>query len=309
MLDLTRLQVLVALARTGSQAAAADELHYSQPTISHHLRRLEAETGAVLVRKVGRGLQLTDEGRMLAARGEEILGLVARADAELAATVSLQSGHVRLAVFPSAVATLGPAIVTRAREAHPGLTLEVTEAEPPEAERLLLAGDVDMAVSFTYPAQRTADAITSEVLGRDPLYLVTPPTAKAPAAPDLPLSIGDLTAYSDEPWMAGCERCRGYLVSTCEGAGFTPRIQFASDDYVAVQALIAVGHGVSMLPGLALSAHRHPAVTVTPIESAARSIRLLTLGKPPLPAGIAAVSDVVRGVVAEVGQAAAAKVA
>ena len=48
MLDLARLEALVAFARTGSVSAAADELHYSQPTISHHLKRLEAETGAVL---------------------------------------------------------------------------------------------------------------------------------------------------------------------------------------------------------------------------------------------------------------------
>lgn len=46
MLDITRLRVLEAVARLGSVTAAAKELHYTQPTVSHHLARLEAETGA-----------------------------------------------------------------------------------------------------------------------------------------------------------------------------------------------------------------------------------------------------------------------
>ena len=84
MIDVNRLQVLVALAKYGTASAAAEALHYSQPTVSHHLKRLEADTGAVLVRRVGRGLVLTEEGVRLAARGEEILGLMSRASSELA---------------------------------------------------------------------------------------------------------------------------------------------------------------------------------------------------------------------------------
>ncbi|WP_084127401.1 LysR family transcriptional regulator [Demequina sp. NBRC 110054] len=313
MLDLTRLQALVAFARTGSVSAAADELHYSQPTVSHHLKRLEAETGAVLFRRVGRSLVLTDEGRRLADRGEEILGLVSRADSELASAVSLQSGRVRLAIFPSGIATLAPRIVTEMRERHPGLSLEVREAEPPEAEGLLLADEVDLAITFTYPREKPSDAITAEMLGEDPLYLVTPPArpdcqaghsvaALEPSREPLGsrIAIGRLADFADDDWMAGCERCRGYLVATCEDAGFEPHVQFASDDFVAIQALIAVGHGVSMLPGLALAAHRHPDVVLTPIDGAARTLRLVSLGRPPLPPALDATTAVIREVVAEV---------
>src|ERR671931_691789 len=59
MLDLTRLRVLVAVARTGSVTAAARELHYTQPAVSHHLAKLETETGAQLVQRIGRGIRLT----------------------------------------------------------------------------------------------------------------------------------------------------------------------------------------------------------------------------------------------------------
>ncbi|HZL80943.1 MAG TPA: LysR family transcriptional regulator [Demequina sp.] len=296
MIDVTRLQVLVALAKYGTASAAAEALHYSQPTVSHHLKRLEAETGAVLMRRVGRGLVLTDEGVRLAARGEEILGLMSRASTELASAVSLQSGHVRLAIFPSGMATLAPRIVTELAERHPGLQLDIAEAEPPEAERLLIEGSVDLAITFTYPDYECSDAVTSEVMGEDPLYLVTPPRKHV----DGTMAVAGLAAFQDEDWMAGCERCRGYLVSACAQADFTPTIRFASDDYVAVQALIAVGHGVTMLPGLALAAHRHPDVEVTRVEGAVRSLRLLSLGRPPLPPALDAASRVAREVVTAV---------
>src|SRR6476660_2917143 len=108
MLDLTRLRVLVALARHGSVTAAARPLRYAQPSVSHHLARLEAETGARLVQRVGRGIRLTEAGRMLADRAEEILGRLDAAEAELSAHARLSSGRVRLAAFPSALATIVP---------------------------------------------------------------------------------------------------------------------------------------------------------------------------------------------------------
>src|SRR4051795_72987 len=65
MLDVMRLRVIDAIARHGSVTAAAKELHYSQPSVSHHLARLEAETGAQLVQRVGRGIRLTPAGHLL----------------------------------------------------------------------------------------------------------------------------------------------------------------------------------------------------------------------------------------------------
>src|SRR5688500_20173865 len=100
MLDLTRLRVLLAVARHGSVTAAAEALHYAQPSVSHHLSRLEAETGAHLVQRVGRGVRLTPAGRLLAERAEEILGRLGAAEAELAEHSGLRAGPVRLAAVP-----------------------------------------------------------------------------------------------------------------------------------------------------------------------------------------------------------------
>ncbi|MFJ9316380.1 LysR family transcriptional regulator [Pimelobacter simplex] len=282
MIDLRRLEALVAVHRTGSVSGAAAALHYGQPTISHHLRRLEAETGAVLLQRVGRGVRLTPEGERLARRGEEVLGLLARAEAELAATTSLQSGRVRLAAFPSGAATLVPGAIALLAERHPGIRLDLVEAEPPEAHELLRAGEIDLALTFAYPDQPEPEQITVVPVVDDPLYLVT----RADAAPAPAV---DLAGYAASDWIAGCERCRRELLSLCAEAGFTPAIAFASDDYVAVQSLVATGLGVTVLPGLALRAHQHAGVVRRRLD-AHRRVQLATYGAPPRPAAVDAVA-------------------
>jgi len=146
ILDVTRLRVLVAVARHGSVTAAARALNYAQPSVSHHLARLEAETGATLTQRSGRGIRLTDAGRLLAGRAEEILGRLDAAERELAAHVEQRHERIRLAGFASALATIVPAALSRLAAGHPGIDLLLTEAEQPEAMRMLRAGQVDIAL-------------------------------------------------------------------------------------------------------------------------------------------------------------------
>ncbi|MCL2541777.1 MAG: LysR family transcriptional regulator [Nocardioidaceae bacterium] len=288
MIDLRRLEALVALHRAGTVSAAAERLHYGQPTVSHHLRRLETETGSVLLQRVGRGVRLTPEGERLARRGEEILGLLERAEAELAASTSLQSGRVRVAAFPSAAATLVPAAVGILAERHPGIDLELAEAEPPEAAEMLRAGTADLALTFRYPDQADPDGLTSTTVLTDPLYLVT--TDAVGREHRRPSGEPHLADYAESRWITGCERCRSQLMTLCEAAGFTPRIAFASDDYVAVQSLVASGLGVTLLPGLALQAHQRDDVRRSLVRGGERRVQVSSYGAPPRPAVVDAVA-------------------
>ncbi|WP_182876149.1 LysR family transcriptional regulator [Microbispora sp. H10670] len=287
-IDVVRLRVLVALARAGTVTAAAHELHYSQSSVSHHLARLEAETGAKLVQRVGRGVRLTEAGRLLAERGAEILGRLDAASAELSAHVGLRAGRVRLAAFPSALGTFVPAAAQRLAREHPGLDLRLMEAEPPEALRLLRAGEVDVAVVFRYGGTGPEDdGVRLVHLLDDPSLLVTPGLVSSGAATGSDLG-ADLAAYADAPWIAGCERCRAHLLALCGEAGFEPRVSFTTDDYVAVQAMVAAGLGVAVLPRLALSAHRHPDVLTCELPGPARRVHAATYGEPPDPPATAA---------------------
>jgi DNA-binding transcriptional LysR family regulator len=288
MLDVTRLRVLAAVARHGSVTAAAQALHYAQPSVSHHLARLEAETGSRLIQRAGRGIRLTDAGRMLAERAEEILGRLDAAEIELAAHTGLRSGRVRLAAFPSALGTFVPAAAAGFAAAHPGVDLRFTEAEPPETVRLLRNGEVEVALMFVYPEEPAPDldGLRHELLLREPLHLVTPAGWAGDALAD----------HRDRPWISGCERCRGELLRVCAAAGFAPDIRFTTDDYVAVQALVAAGLGVTVLPGLALAAHHHPGVRTVELPATSRHVYTAVYGDPPDPPGTTALLDQLRTV-------------
>ena len=277
MLDVTRLRVIEALARLGSVTAAAKELHYSQPTVSHHLARLEAETGAQLLQRVGRGIRLTPAGQLLADRAAEILGRVDAAAAELSSHLGLTAGRVRLAGFTSVLSTLVPAAAEILRREHPGLQLSVIDTHPPEALHLLRTGHVDVALIFRYDESPPEDDDIRLVhVLDDPTYLLTTSGSTA------------LADHRASTWIAGCERCRAHLIEDCARAGFAPRIEYTTDDMVLMQALVGAGVGVTTIPGLALRSHRARGITATEIPGSTRRVFAATYGAPPDPPATAA---------------------
>src|SRR5271165_933143 len=106
MLNVARLSVLRAVGRHGSFSAAADSLGYTQPAVSRQIATLEAETGAVLVRRDANGATLTDAGEVLVRHAEAIFAALEDAESELRAVIGLEAGRVRLATFSSAAATI-----------------------------------------------------------------------------------------------------------------------------------------------------------------------------------------------------------
>jgi DNA-binding transcriptional LysR family regulator len=273
MLDVTRLRVLDAVARLGSVTAAARELGYSQPSISHHLARLEAETGAQLLQRVGRGIRLTQAGRLLADRAAEIIGRIDAADAELSAHVGLTAGRVRLAGFASAIASLVPPAAAMLGRDHPGLAIGVTDTHPPDALELLRTGKVELAIIFRYDdADDEPPGVRLHHLLDDPMYLLANRRVRG------------LASQRNAPWVAGCERCRGHLVALCASAGFEPHIAYESDDMVLIQSLVTAGLCVATLPGLALRAHHLDGVLATKLNVLPRRVYAATYGDSDPPA-------------------------
>jgi DNA-binding transcriptional LysR family regulator len=278
MLDVTRLRVLDAFARLGSVTAAAKELHYTQPTVSHHLARLEAETGAQLLQRAGRGVRLTPAGQLLADRAAEIIARIDAADAELAAHVGLTAGRVRLASFSSVIESLVPRAVAALTGEHPGLEIDLVGAQPPEALELLRAGRIDVAIIFRYDdTDPEPQDIRLHHLFDDPLYLLS---AQA----------GDTVAtLRDATWIAGCDRCRRHLLAMCADEGFEPKIGYTSEDMVVLQGLVAAGLGVTTSPGLALRAHRIEGIAASELPGSHQQIYAATYGEPPDPPATTAV--------------------
>jgi molybdate transport repressor ModE-like protein len=287
MLDVRRLQMLRAVAREGSLSAAARALGYTQPAVSHHIARLEEEVGTALLTRLGRGVRLTDAGLALVEHTDAVVNRLSAAEEEVAAIAGLRAGRVRLSAFASGSATLMAGALTRLRAAHPGVEVSFTEADPEDGLPLLRAGDLDLVLGFSYaavPAREVRDLTTVPLL-HDPSHAILPATHPA-AAGDGPVA---LEALADETWIAGCPRCRGHLLHVAADAGFEPRIDFATDDYLTVQSLIAAGLGVSLLPALALCSARHDGVAVLPVAgSPARTVEVVLPAAERLPPAVTA---------------------
>ena len=293
-LDLQTVRVVRQVAEHGSLTAAAEALGYSQPAVSQQLRRFEERTGIALVERVGRGIRLTQSGRVLARHANAVATALEAAAGELGEIRGLRAGRVRLVAFPSASATIVPRLIAALAAAHPGVAVTYVEAEPPEAVAAVRADSADLAITFSYPGDRddphkaSARGLDVRAYGQEPIRLVLP-TGHPAAASD----VVDLAALGEDPWIAGCPRCRGHLLELAGAAGFTPRIAFETDNFVAVEGMVAQGLGVALLPALALaSSPRHPGIITRPTARAdVRSLHLVTArGGERVPAVAAAIA-------------------
>ncbi|MFE7356398.1 LysR family transcriptional regulator [Streptomyces sp. NPDC057543] len=274
MIEARHLRVLRAVAATGSFSAAARELGCTQPAVSQQMKALEASAGTTLLIRTGREMRLTQAGEALVRHASGILAGLVAAEEEVAAIAGLRAGRVRLVSFPSGSSTLVPGALAALRAAHPGTQVSLVEAEPPRSVEMLREGDCDIALAFRYGASGTEwDDLVVRPLLTDRLIGLVPEGHRL-AGSDA-VAVAEL---AEESWIAGCPRCRRQLVEVCEESGFTPRIDFATDDYPAVVGLVGAGLGVAVLPELAIESVRPKRARTVAVEPAIeREIVALTL--------------------------------
>ncbi|MER5731359.1 LysR family transcriptional regulator [Streptomyces sp. NPDC002138] len=279
MIEARHLRVLRAVAGTGSFSAAARELGCTQPAVSQQMKALEQSAGTPLLIRAGREMRLTQAGEALVRHAAGILAGLTAAEEEVAAIAGLRAGRVRLVSFPSGSSTLVPTALAAMRAAHPGTRISLVEAEPPRSVEMLREGDCDVALAFRYAgagpdgAAAEWDDLVVRPLLTDRLVGLVPEGHRLAGA----ARVG-MAELAEEPWIAGCPRCRRHLVDVCEAAGFTPRIDFATDDYPAVVGLVGAGLGVAVLPELAVESVRAKGVAALAVEPAVeREVVALTL--------------------------------
>jgi len=270
MLDVRRLRVLCQVARHGSFTAAAAALGYTQPAVSRQISILEAEVGTTLVRRVPQGAILTDAGRLLVKRGEAVLAQLVDTELELRALAGLEGGHLRMASFASAAASIVPIAIARFRERYPAVELSVIMADPVDSLPRLRAGELDLTLSHDPLGEGTGEngsldeprsGIEMIHLFDDPMYVAMPLGRRLAAARRL--SLADFAA---EPWMLAtrhsCPDARLFL-RACHAAGFEPRIAFQNDDYSAILGFVAAGVGVALIPDMVARGVREDVVVRT----------------------------------------------
>jgi DNA-binding transcriptional LysR family regulator len=255
--DLRLLKVLREVALRGSFSAAADALSYSQPAVSQQIARLEAQTGVKLLERQPKGIRLTPAGEALVHHTERILAQLAEAQAELSEIASSARGRLRIASFATAAGTLVSRAVSAFKHMRPGVQVDLQLMDPPASIPALRRGDIDLAITEEggFEADPDLSGLGVERLMDDLLYAVLPSdhplaTRRAIALPDL----------KDEDWMLvglrGTCADSNIVLRSCKQAGFEPRVAYTSDDYFAIQGLVASGMGVALVPGLALASTR-----------------------------------------------------
>jgi DNA-binding transcriptional LysR family regulator len=250
MIDVRRLRVLCEVARHGSFSGAAAALGYTQPAVSRQISTLEAEVGAMLVRRVPKGAVLTDAGRLLVDRGEAILARLDDAESELRELAGVSGGRLRIASFASAAASIIPPAIAQFRGRHPAVELSIVMLDPAYSLPQLIAGELDMALSHDADLEVGGASGDLEIvhLFDDPMYVAMPAGHPLADASEL-----DLADFAGEPWMLAtthtCPDSRLFL-RACHAAGFEPKIAFQHDDYPAILGFVAAGVGVAVIPDM-----------------------------------------------------------
>lgn len=245
VLNIPRLRILWELSRRGTLADVAEALSYTPSAVSQQLSLLERETGVELLERVGRGVRLTDQARVLVEHTAVILARLEEAESDLAAVAPTVRGPLRVGSFPTVLLTIAPTALSLLAQRHPDLYVEVTQREVGEAFSGLSSHQFDVIVGEEYPGipERIRDGVDRAELLTDPLRLALPVAAAPPTR---------LTDLAEARWaLDPPESPTGrWARAVCRTAGFEPRVQFEAANPLLHAHLVRTGHAVAFTPAL-----------------------------------------------------------
>ncbi|ONI75408.1 LysR family transcriptional regulator [Kribbella sp. ALI-6-A] len=278
MLDLRRLRLLRELHARGTMHGAARALGYTPSAISQQLAVLEREAGAKLLERTGRNVRLTDAGQALVRHAAVLLDGLEAAEAEVTAIAAGHpAGVVRVSAFQSAFLRIAAPAVAALAESHPGIRVELTEAEVEESIPALRLRQLDAVVGDEYSGQPRPvhTDLAREPLVQEQVRLVLP--ENHPLAHQPQVQMADL---ADARWAA-CQPGTGHRamqIRACRDLGhFEPDLRFASDDFLILVEMVRTAGACALLPDLVLG-YGVPGVAVRSIAEGTlhREVFLLT---------------------------------
>ena len=291
-LDLVKLRTLVEVRATGSMTAAAAALGYTTGAVSQQMAALQRSVRAQLFTQVGRRVQLTDAGHLLADHAVGLLSMARQTEQAMASLSGRPQARVLVGVFGTAAAALLPRALVRVREQCPGVHLRSVEVDVDDATSAVAAGRVDLAFGVDYPQApipRAAD-VALLVLGTERFSMATPAGHRAQKSPST------LRDFADEPWILPPEHTfYGRAVRmACRRVDFEPRVDHTLTDTASTLALVAAGLGVAPVTDLMLTLRREDLATVPLVDRVERTL-VLAHRREPLPQpGVRAVIDAIR---------------
>jgi DNA-binding transcriptional LysR family regulator len=285
-LDLRRLRMLRELEVRGTLGAVAGALGYTPSAVSQQLAVLEKEVGAHLLEKAGRGVRLTDAGRLLAQHAGVLLSAAEAARADVDSLTGDVRGTVRAGGLQSATRRVLVPAMGRLLVDHPQVRVEISEVELEQALPELRLGMLDVVISDEYdghPRPRPA-GLRFTLLHEEPLQLVLP-AAHLAAGHRGPVAVA---ALRDEVWVASAAGTghHALVVGTCRSlGGYEPDLRHRSNDADVQLDLVRTAGAVALMPALTLPA-TDPALAVRDVAEAhiRRRLVIITRDGPMAPA-------------------------
>ncbi|MFK7737380.1 MAG: LysR family transcriptional regulator [Pirellulaceae bacterium] len=242
-MEFDQLRYFLQVAQSKSFTRAAEELGISQPALSRAVQKLEEELGVpVLVRKT-RVVELTDAGLTLRSRAEQILSIAEDTKAEI--SDDGRTGRLRIGAIPTIAPYFLPHFLKQFSSEFPEAQIEIYEDTTKNLLRQCSQGEVDMAVMALPVFQKYLEVSS---LFSEELWLALPKNHSLVDAKNVRLK--DLENYTfvmlDEPHCLSDN-----ILSFCRQRSFQPVVIGRANQLSMVQELVALGHGISMVPDMA----------------------------------------------------------
>jgi LysR family transcriptional regulator, carnitine catabolism transcriptional activator len=270
LVDRRQLEFFLALADAGSFTRAAGRLHIAQPSLSYAIRALEAELGAPLFERHGRGVRLTPAGEALIAPARRSVRSFALAESAVRAVTD--AGFGRVTVVSSTLWAVDPlvAMIGEFRRLQPGVHFVVRDpATRSDLLEQVRSGDADFGL---LPGPAPGGVLDSHRLVDQELVAVLPPGTTHRA---LTVSVADLVALGIIATPAGTD-LRALLDDQLEAAGLAPDAAVETAHAASVIPLVLHSAGAAVLPeGMAGEAAGQGARLVRLDPPARASISLL----------------------------------
>ncbi|ROZ98070.1 LysR family transcriptional regulator [Gordonia sp. OPL2] len=274
-MDVKRLRLLREFADRGSVGSVASAMHMTPSAVSQQLKVLTKEAGVDLLEQDGRRIRLTDAGRALVLRADDVIAAVERAQEEME---GYRSGRatVRLAMFPSGAALLLPGVLDRTVDS--GIDVRASELDVGYPDASPALADHDIVV--THRDERTAPVRLPRVevteLMREPVDVAVAVDSAFAARDEV--EVGDL---ADCDWISveGGFPVDDVLLSISAVTGVAPRVTQRMLDFATIESIVAADHGIALIPRFAV---RHPGVKPLTLKGvrAARVYEALTRPAP-----------------------------
>lgn len=257
-MELTQLRYFREIAKSGHMTKAARTLGVSQPALSAMLRKLEAEVGTSLLHRTGKGVELSEAGKVFLRHADES---VRRADEglhEVRRLSGLETGSIRAGAGATAASYILPSVVSDMRRAHPGLKFYVREMGSSAIVEAILNGELDLGI-VTLPIRAVgAKQLVLRSLVDDELRLITPPRHKL--AKETSFRWSDLKGESVIGFEAG-SAVREVVDAAAASSGITLDVVMELRSIQSIQQMVAAGVGVGFVSRLSDAPKRLPSLT------------------------------------------------